>query len=33
MELVLTFGEKEISTKVYINLDTADQLLLLEGVS
>ena len=33
MELVLTFGEKEISTQVYIKVDAADQLLLSEGVS
>ena len=28
-----TFGEKEISTQVYIKVDAADQLLLSEGVS
>ena len=33
MELVITFGEKEISTQVYIKVDTADQLLLSEGIS
>ena len=33
MELVITFGEKEISTQVYIKVDAADQLLLSEGVS
>ena len=33
MELVLTFGEKEISKQVYIKVDAADQLLLSEGVS
>lgn len=32
MELVITFGEKEMSTPVYIKLDAADQLLLSEGV-
>ena len=33
MELVITFGEKEISIQVYIKIDAADQLLLSEGVS
>ena len=33
MELVITFGEKEISMQVYIKVDAADQLLLSEGVS
>ena len=33
MELVITFGEKEISTQVYMKVDAADQLLLSEGVS
>ena len=32
MELTITFGEKEMSTQVYIKLDAADQLLLSEGV-
>ena len=33
MELMITYGEKEILTQVYIKLDAADQLLLSEGVS
>ena len=33
MELGLTFGEKEISTQVYIKVNAADQLLLSEEVS
>ena len=33
MELVITFGKKEISTQVYIKMDAADQLFLSEGVS
>ena len=32
MELTITFGDKEMSTQVYIKLDAADQLLLSEGV-
>ena len=32
MELVITFGEMEISTPVYIKLDAPDQLLLSERV-
>ena len=33
IELMITFGEKEISMQVYIKVDAADQLLLSEGVS
>ena len=33
MELVITFGEKEILTQIHIKMDAADQLLLSEGVS
>jgi len=32
MELTITFGDKEMSTQVYIKLDAADQSLLSEGV-
>ena len=32
MELTIAFGDKEMSTQVYIKLDATDQLLLSEGV-
>ena len=32
MELNIAFGDKEMTTSVYIKLDAADQLLLSEGV-
>jgi len=32
MDLMITYGEKEIMTPVYIKVDAADQLLLSEGV-
>ena len=33
MEMVITFGGKEISTQVYIKVNAANQLLLSEGAS
>ena len=32
MELNIAFGDKEMTTSVYIKLDAVDQLLLSEGV-
>ena len=32
MELTIAFGDKEMSTQVYIKLDAADQLLLSDSV-
>ena len=32
IELTIAFGDKEMSTQVYIKLDAADQLLFSEGV-
>jgi len=32
MDLIITFGDKEMATAVYIKLDAVDQLLLSEGV-
>ena len=31
MELVITFGGREISTQLYIKMDAADQLIYLKG--